>query len=53
MTKQTRRPADGVPRRKANLPLRIGEHLDQLTKVQLELPDGRYLIAYGRRRRDA
>ena len=53
MTKQERRPADGVRRPKANRLLRGGEHLDRLTKVQVELPDGRYLIAYGRQSRDA
>jgi hypothetical protein len=53
MTKQKRQPADGAARRKANRPLRTGDHPDRLTKVQVELPDGRYLIAYERERRDA
>jgi hypothetical protein len=30
-----------------------GERADRLTKVQHELPDGRYLIAYSRRSPDA
>jgi hypothetical protein len=53
MTKQKRRPPDVVSRRKKNRRLRAGEHRDLLTKVVVELPDGRYLIAYGRRLSDA
>ena len=53
MTKQKRRPTDVVSQRKSNRRLRAGEHRDLLAKVLIELPDGRYLIAYGRRPPDA
>jgi hypothetical protein len=53
MTKQKRRPPDVLSRRKTNRRLPAGEHRDLLSKVLVELPDGRYLIAYGRRLPDA
>jgi hypothetical protein len=53
MTRQKRPTADGVPRRKPNRSLLNVERPDRLTKVQHELPDGRYLIAYSRRPPDA
>ena len=53
MTRQKRPRADGVPGGKPNQSLLNGERPDRLTKVQHELPDGRYLIAYSRESNDA
>ena len=53
MTRQKRPTPEGVPRSESKGSVLNGERPERLTKVQHELPDGRYLIAYSRRRTDA
>ena len=54
MTNPKLRPPEGAPARKARRPSGLRpKQVSRLAKVQLELPDGRYLIAYSRGSSDA
>lgn len=54
MTKPKLQPPEGAPARNVKRLSRLrSKQVGRLKKVQLELPDGRYLIAYSRESNDA
>ncbi|GAC1665003.1 MAG: hypothetical protein PVS3B2_01400 [Candidatus Dormibacteraceae bacterium] len=54
MTRPKLQPPEGMPARNARRPSGVTpKQVSRLAKVQLELPDGRYLIAYSRESSDA
>lgn len=54
MTKPKLQPPEGALARNARRPSSLrNKQVTRFTKVQIELPDGRYLIAFSRKSSDA